>query len=142
MNLKEQLKQKKYYLILTIALIFFGASVFIRIGFENNQNSSDNNIDGFPDFITKNSDYFVTRIGNIPQINPNTYELFVWGQLDNPKYFTLNELLTLNLTERTLTTECIGNRPKGPLLSTTVWKGFLLYDLLDSLGLKVNATGV
>lgn len=46
------------------------------------------------------------------------------------------------MTERTLTTECIGNPPKGPLLSTTVWKGFLVYDLLDSLGLKPNATGV
>ncbi|MFX1503485.1 MAG: molybdopterin-dependent oxidoreductase [Promethearchaeota archaeon] len=129
-------------MVLIIAFIFFGATVFIRIALENVENSSEKNVDGFPDFITKTSDYFVTRIGTIPQINPITYRLFVWGQIENPKYFTLNELRNLNLTERILTTECIGNRPKGPLLSTALWKGFLVYDLLQSLGLKANATGV
>ncbi|MFX1567342.1 MAG: molybdopterin-dependent oxidoreductase [Promethearchaeota archaeon] len=118
----------------------FGTSVII--GFViNSQNSSDN-LDAFPDFITKNDEYFTIRIGDIPEINADSYNLLIWGQIDNPKNFTLNELLKLNLTERTLTTECIGNPPKGPLLSTAVWKGFLIYDLLISLGLKENATGV
>ncbi|MFW9897260.1 MAG: molybdopterin-dependent oxidoreductase, partial [Candidatus Thorarchaeota archaeon] len=66
----------------------------------------------------------------------------VWGQINNPKNFTLAELRSLNLTDRTLTTECIGNPPKGPLLSTAVWRGFLMYEFLESLGLKENATGV
>jgi hypothetical protein len=104
-------------------------------------NSGSSN-DGYPDFITKNEDYFITRIGDIPYIDSNNYRLNVWGQIDNPKEFTLSELRALNLTEVTLTTECIGNPLKGPLLSTAVWKGFLIYDLLDSLGLKTNATGV
>ena len=93
-------------------------------------NNSDNTNEDFPDFITKNSDYFTTRIGNVPIIRSDTYRLNVWGQIDNPKTFRLIELEDLDLIERTLTTECIGNPANGPLISTTVWKGFLINDFL------------
>ena len=75
MNGKERIKHNKLYLVLVIAFVFFGATVFIRIAVENVENSSENNGDGFPDFITKTSDYFVARIESIPQINPITYRV-------------------------------------------------------------------
>lgn len=105
----------------------------LSLGQEENQ---------FPDFITKNEDYFVTRIGSVPEIDRDTYELQITGLVDNPTSFTLDELLTLNLTEMPLTIECIGNSENGPLIGTAVWKGFNVYDLLDSLGISENATGV
>jgi len=98
--------------------------------------------DGFPDFITSNDDYYVTRIGRVPKISADEYRLEITGKVDNPKEFTLEQLRALPSVEIPLTVECIGNSPSGPLLSTAYWKGFLLYDLLVSLGIQEGATGV
>jgi DMSO/TMAO reductase YedYZ molybdopterin-dependent catalytic subunit len=130
---------KKPIIAFTIVIII-GFSVIVGIYFLNSNNSSGRT--NFPDFITKNENYFVTRIGSVPQIDASSYKLKVWGRIDNPYDFNLSELQSLNLTERTLTTECIGNPTRGHLLSTAVWRGFLIYDFLESLGLKANATGV
>ena len=97
---------------------------------------------GYPDFITSNEDYYVTRIGSVPEIDEETYRLKVSGLVDNPREFTLAELGMLDLVEVPLTIECIGNAPEGPLLSTAVWRGFNLYDFLMSLGMDDRATGV
>ncbi len=97
---------------------------------------------GFPDFVTKAEDYYVTRIGKVPEIDPDSYVLEVKGQIANPRSFTLEELYAMEMIELPLTVECIGNSPSGPLVSTAVWKGFRLYDLLESLGVRETATGV
>ncbi|MHA2264063.1 MAG: molybdopterin-dependent oxidoreductase [Candidatus Thorarchaeota archaeon] len=96
----------------------------------------------FPDFITSNEDYFVTRIGAVPEINRDTYQLEIKGLIENPTSFSLDELQSLNLTELPLTIECIGNSKDGKLVSTAVWTGFNLLDLLETLGLSEDATGV
>ena len=98
--------------------------------------------DGFPDFITSNDDYYITRIGKLPNIKESEYRLEITGLVDKPGNWTLEELRALPSVEIPLTVECIGNSRDGPLLSTAVWKGFLLYDLLVSLGLKDGVTGV
>ena len=134
-----QLTRKKSFILGATLIIILVIGLIIGVSFLFSNNSGYN---GYPDFITKNEGYFVTRIGTVPTIDSNTYRLKVWGQIDNPKDFTLTELQGLNLTERTLTTECIGNQPKGRLLSTAVWRGFLIYEFIEALGLKGNATGV
>ncbi len=96
----------------------------------------------FPDFFTKNENYFITRIGGVPYIDRDSYRLEIKGLVDNPANFTLDDLQSLNLTELPLTIECIGNSANGKLIGTAVWKGFNVYDLLDSLGISENATGV
>jgi DMSO/TMAO reductase YedYZ molybdopterin-dependent catalytic subunit len=102
----------------------------------------DDNTSQYPDFITMNDDYFVTRIGAVPEINRDTYQLEIRGMVDNRTSFTLDQLQSLDLIEMPLTVECIGNRINGPLIGTAVWKGFNLYDLLQSLGIRENATGI
>ena len=97
---------------------------------------------GFPDFFTKNEDYFVTRIGPVPNINGDLYHLEVTGLVDNPTSFTLEELKALNMTNLPLTVECIGNGGNGELVGTANWTGFIVYDLLQSLGIDESATGV
>ena len=96
----------------------------------------------FPSFITANDDYYVTRIGKVPKIDAEKYRLEVKGLVRDPRAFTLAELYAMPMQELPLTLECIGNSPNGPLLSTAVWKGVRLHDLLSSLGLDVKATGV
>jgi DMSO/TMAO reductase YedYZ molybdopterin-dependent catalytic subunit len=97
---------------------------------------------GFPPFITPIKDYFVTRIGVLPKIVPSTYRLEIKGLVRTAKELSLEELYAMPMKEMTLTVECIGNGAGGPLLSTAVWKGIPLYDLLTSLGVSEKATGV
>ena len=96
----------------------------------------------YPDFITANKDYFVTRIGNVPQVNADSFRLEITGLVDTPRSFALHDLMALPPVELPLTTECIGNTQNGSYVSTAIWKGFRLYDLLVSLGLDSSATGV
>ncbi len=104
--------------------------------------SVDQSHDNYPDFITKNENYFVTRIGNVPSIDRETYRLEIGGLIENPMSFSLEELQSLNLTDLPLTVECIGNGGNGKLLGTAVWRGFNVFDLLETLGMSENATGV
>jgi len=97
---------------------------------------------GFPDFVTSAKDYYVTRIGDVPSISGNSYRLQVGGLVDNPRSFTLEELYAMGTEELPLTVECIGNSPDGPLVSTAVWKGFRLLELLEAVGIREGATGV
>ncbi len=102
----------------------------------------NNESNDFPDFFTKNEDYFVTRIGVVPDIDGETYHLEVKGLVDNPTSYTLDELQALNLENLPLTIECIGNSENGKLVGTAMWRGFNVYDLLVTLGISENATGV
>lgn len=139
-----QLRHSKKIFIVFSLIIAVGVGLLIVVSFPEDNNSVPKEIitGEFPDFITKNEDYFITRISEIPEINSSEYRLTVWGEINNPKNFTLSELHSLDQIEKTLTTECIGNRPNGPLLSTAVWGGFLMLEFLESLGFKENATGV
>lgn len=122
---------------LTIVVILVVTFIVIAPPLEPTVVSSE-----FPDFITKNDDYFITRIGSVPSIDRETYRLEITGLVDNPTNFSLQELQSMNLTELPLTVECIGNPANGPLVGTAVWKGFIVLELLESLGISENATGV
>lgn len=84
----------------------------------------------------------IQRIGAVPEIDRDTYQLEITGLIDNPRSFTLAELQALNLTDLPLTIECIGNPSVGKLVGTAMGKGFLVYDLLETLGISEGATGV
>lgn len=96
----------------------------------------------FPDFYTKTEDYYITRIGDVPIIDEQSYKLEITGCIENPTNYSLSELRALPLIKFPLTIECIGNPVSGSLISTANWTGFSIYDLLSSLEIKSNATGV
>lgn len=107
-----------------------------------NSPPQNNDLTDFPDFFTKNENYFVTRIGSVPYVDRNTYRLEIKGLIDNPRSFSLEQLNDLVLLELPLTIECIGNVPNGKLVGTALYKGFNVFNLLQSLGISENATGV
>lgn len=92
--------------------------------------------------MTENEDYFTTRIGDVPEIDADTYRLEVTGLVQNPRNYTLDELYSLPQKDILLTIECIGNSKNGILISTANWTGFVLADLLDSLNASWKATEV
>ncbi|MHA1935616.1 MAG: molybdopterin-dependent oxidoreductase [Candidatus Thorarchaeota archaeon] len=127
-------------ILITIVVVVVSIIIIYQNPIQPNDDSPG--VPGFPDFFTKNEDYFVTRIGTIPNIDRETYQLEVKGLIENPVLFSLEELQSLNLIELPLTIECIGNSGNGKLVSTALWKGFNLFDLLETLGISENATGV
>ena len=122
------------------AIIIIGSSIGVFLISSNIFNS--NRANGFPDFYTQTEDYFVTNIGQIPEIQEISYKLKVTGSINNPTSYSLSELRALPVITLPLTTECIGNPTQGSLVSTANWTGFSVYNLLDSLGIKSEATGV
>jgi hypothetical protein len=134
-----KIRKKPVYVSL---ILIIASSISILIGinfiFQNNNNIES----GFPDFITNNEDYFITRISSIPEIDAINYQLTIKGEVENPTNYTLQDLYQLDMIEIPLTTECIGNQVNGPLISTAYWKGFNIYDLINSLGIKENATAI
>lgn len=97
---------------------------------------------GFPDFITDNDDYFVTRIGAIPAMDEASFRLEISGLVYSPRTLTLDDLRMLPGAAVTTTVECIGNSSNGSLVGTASWEGFSLHELLFSLGIGYGATHV
>ena len=97
---------------------------------------TDEMLSKFPDFITNNQDYYVTRIGSVPEINQESFTLSVSGISDSTLTFSHDDLMSLPMVEFPLTVECIGNSARGKLVSTTNWKGFNIYNFLVNLGMS------
>ena len=57
----------------------------------------------FPPFVTPVETYFETRIGEIPAIENDSYRLKISGAVNNPADYSLEELKSLKMFERTLT---------------------------------------
>lgn len=130
--------KKIAYLVSIILIIIVGFSLSMI----NIETPRDGDQIEYPDFFTSNSDYYVTRIASVLEINEETYSLTISGLVENNASFSLQDLRELEMVEIPLTIECIGNSPNGRKISTAMWKGFVLYDLLNSLGINENATGV
>jgi len=96
----------------------------------------------FPPFITPIEEYVRVNIGGNHTIEGDSYRLKISGLVYHPAEFSLKQLQDLKMTEKTVTVECIGNNNNGTLLGTVTWKGFSIYNLLDSLGIAYGAAVV
>lgn len=106
------------------------------------ENGNGSGMDQFPTFITSSADYFNVSIGDIPDIDTVSYRLEVKGAVKNPASFSLAQLKAMQMVERTVTIECIGNPANGELVGTATWKGFRLYNLLETAGISEKAVMV
>jgi DMSO/TMAO reductase YedYZ molybdopterin-dependent catalytic subunit len=109
---------------------------------DNNIPNGPDHLTDFPTFITPNEKYFDVRSNGIPDIDPDSYQLKISGAINEPATFTLEDLRNLDMFEKTITIECIGNRTNGDLIGTATWKGFRVYDLLKDLGIKDGVSAV
>jgi DMSO/TMAO reductase YedYZ molybdopterin-dependent catalytic subunit len=103
--------------------------------------------------ITPNDAFFVRyHLSNIPEVDVRTWKIAVGGEGANGEAeFTLEDLKRLPATELAAVNLCSGNRrglfqPHVPgvewsygAMGCARWKGALLKDLLDKVGLKKDA---
>ncbi|TVP41289.1 molybdopterin-dependent oxidoreductase [Candidatus Nitrosocosmicus arcticus] len=72
----------------------------------------------------------------VPTINTNDWNLTIKGLVDNPVVINYAEFRGMNSVEEFATLTCISNKIGGNLVSTALWKGVRLRDLLSKAGVQ------
>lgn len=75
----------------------------------------------------------------VPIINEKTWSLTVKGLVNNPITITYDEIKAMPAVEQFATLECVSNKIGGNLISTALWKGVKLKDILDKAKIKPEA---
>src|SRR5919204_558575 len=84
----------------------------------------------------------VIALGLLPRVDIATWQLAIKGEVESPFSLTYEQLLDLDAVEQVHTLECISNYVGGDLISTAVWTGVPLRDLLDRARVKPTAYDV
>ncbi|RPJ51227.1 MAG: hypothetical protein EHM21_03220, partial [Chloroflexi bacterium] len=93
--------------------------------------------------LTANENFYRIDINTIPpSVNGETWRLAVGGLVDNPLELTLEEIRSRPAHSQAITLECISNRLAGDLISTSMWTGVRLKDILEEAGLRQGAQEV
>lgn len=72
----------------------------------------------------------------IPTVDADTWNLNVKGLVNNPLGINYEEIKSMNSVEEFATLTCISNKIGGNLVSTALWKGVRLRDILSRAGVK------
>ncbi|MEO0492280.1 MAG: molybdopterin-dependent oxidoreductase [Actinomycetota bacterium] len=102
-------------------------------------------IPGLSSWVTPSTDNQFYRIDtalSFPQVDPASWSLKFTGMVDNPYELTYDEILNMDLVERTITLSCVSNPIGGELVGNAVWTGVPLADLLDRAGIQDGATQI
>ena len=75
----------------------------------------------------------------VPVVDEKTWNLAVKGLVDNPLTLTYDEIRRMPSVEEYATLECVSNKIGGDLISTAIWKGIKLKDLLANAKVKPGA---
>jgi sulfane dehydrogenase subunit SoxC len=103
--------------------------------------------------ITPNGLHFTDEHGEVPEIDPREHRLTIYGMVDRPMTFTMEDLMNLPSVSRFHTLECntdgaTMDTRKAPWAnaghcfaehSCSEWTGVLLSTLLDMVGVKKGA---
>jgi DMSO/TMAO reductase YedYZ molybdopterin-dependent catalytic subunit len=83
--------------------------------------------------------YRIDKNPIVPEVNAQTWNLSMKGLVDNPFEINYKELRDMPSIEQFATLECVSNKIGGDLISTAIWKGVRLKDLLEKAHVKPTA---
>jgi DMSO/TMAO reductase YedYZ molybdopterin-dependent catalytic subunit len=100
-------------------------------------------LDGITPRITANEDHYTVDTTLVkPRVLIDEWRLDIKGEVESPFSLTYNQLLDLEAVEQLHTLECISNNVGGDLISTALWTGVPLRDLLGRAQVKSSAYDV
>jgi DMSO/TMAO reductase YedYZ molybdopterin-dependent catalytic subunit len=100
-------------------------------------------IAGLTQEVTPTEDFYVVDKDILnPVIDQSSWRLRVHGLVDNAFSLGYSGLRSMQAYERYQTLECISNKVGGQLMSTALWTGVRLGDILDRAGVKPGARTV
>ncbi len=74
----------------------------------------------------------------IPQVDSKSWNLTIKGLVEKPLTINYDQIRSMPSVQEYVTLECISNKIGGDLISTALWKGVRLSQLLDKAGIKPN----
>jgi DMSO/TMAO reductase YedYZ molybdopterin-dependent catalytic subunit len=93
--------------------------------------------------ITANEDHYTVDTTLVkPRVLIDEWRLDIKGEVQSPFSLTYDQLLDLEAVEQMHTLECISNNVGGDLISTALWTGVPLRDLLGRAQVKPSAYDV
>ena len=98
-------------------------------------------IDGLTPIVVPNDIFYRidTRL-DVPEVDAETWRLRVHGMVDREVSLTLAELQQMATEERFVTIACVSNDVGGRLVGNALWTGVRLMSVLESAGVKSEAT--
>jgi DMSO/TMAO reductase YedYZ molybdopterin-dependent catalytic subunit len=86
-------------------------------------------------FVTGAGDFYrIDTALTVPQVDPATWQLRIFGRVRNPMTLTYAQLLARPMIERYVTLACVSNEVGGNLIGNARWLGVPIKDLLDEVG--------
>lgn len=93
-----------------------------------------------PSFITPSADFYrVDTALSVPQLSHGDWRLRIHGMVDREATYSFDDLARFDLIETVTTLTCVSNPVGGELISTGVWTGYRVADLLAAAGVHRDA---
>ncbi|SPM32050.1 molybdopterin-dependent oxidoreductase [Mycobacterium terramassiliense] len=93
-----------------------------------------------PKFVTPSANFYrVDTALVVPQLSRGDWRLRIHGMVDHEATYSFGDLARFDLVETVTTLTCVSNPVGGNLISTGVWTGYRLADLLAAAGVHADA---
>jgi DMSO/TMAO reductase YedYZ molybdopterin-dependent catalytic subunit len=93
-----------------------------------------------PSFITPSADFYrVDTALSVPQLSHADWRLRIHGMVDREATYSFGDLARFGVVETVTTLTCVSNPVGGKLISTGVWTGYRVADLLVAAGVHADA---
>jgi DMSO/TMAO reductase YedYZ molybdopterin-dependent catalytic subunit len=93
-----------------------------------------------PSFITPSADFYrVDTALTVPQLSHGDWRLRIHGMVDHEVTYSFDDLAKFEVIEKAATLTCVSNPVGGPLISTGVWTGYRVADLLADAHVHADA---
>lgn len=93
-----------------------------------------------PNFITSSADFYrVDTALTVPQLSHGDWRLRVHGMVDREATYSFDDLAHFDVVETVATLTCVSNPVGGSLISTGIWTGYRVADLLAAAGVHADA---
>lgn len=93
-----------------------------------------------PSFITDGADFYrVDTALSVPQLSRDEWRLRIHGMVDREITYSFTDLDRFEVVEKAVTLTCVSNPVGGEYISTGMWTGYRLTDLLAAAGVSPDA---
>src|SRR5262249_32724034 len=92
--------------------------------------------DELTSWMTPTEGVFAVQHYGVSEADPAVTKLEISGLVNQPLTLTMEQIKARARVEHTVTIECSGNAPVGPLIGNSKWAGTPLAPLLKEAGLK------
>jgi DMSO/TMAO reductase YedYZ molybdopterin-dependent catalytic subunit len=97
-------------------------------------------IEGISSLVTPNEQFYRIDVAlQVPQLDPDSWQLKITGMVDTEITLSYAELLALPLTEHVTTIACVSNEVGGGLIGNASWLGYPIRELLEKAGPQAGA---